>query len=67
MQGSFLGAKGAAMNKEDMIPALMGPHSKIWSFTSLLNATNKKKKDVKRVCNREAYHHPKSLKTSFRR
>ena len=58
-QSSFLGAKGAAMNKADMIPALMGPHSKIRSFTSLLSVTNEKNKDIRRVCNREAYHNPK--------
>lgn len=39
MQGTVLEAKDTAMNKADMIPALVGPHSKIWSFTSLINVT----------------------------
>lgn len=38
MQGTVLEAKDTAMKKADMIPSLVGPHSKIWSFTSLINA-----------------------------
>lgn len=47
MQGTVLSVKNAAMNRADVIPALMSPHSKTWSFTNLTNATKEKNKGVK--------------------
>lgn len=54
MQGTVLGARDAAITST-IVSALMGPHSKIQTFTGLIYATKEKKQGAKRACNRELF------------
>ena len=49
MQGTVLGVKDVAINKAIMISALMGPHSKIQTFTSLIYATKEKSRVLREL------------------